>query len=77
MIRSVKFPNDGLMVVSNSSGVFNGLWSKCKTRKSFFCAETGFLFPKGTKAYRPLSNCKFRMQRIADVSVKKKKADRG
>ena len=61
----------GLINTSGYRWTHNGLWSKCKTRKPFQC-QIGFLdFPKGTMAYRPFGNGRYRMHRIAVQSIER------
>jgi hypothetical protein len=47
------------------------LWSTGKCRKDFVCQITGKNIPKGSVAYRPITNGYNRMHRISEDGMKK------
>jgi predicted P-loop ATPase len=46
-----------------------GVWSRCKVVKPFTCKISGKAFESGVTAYRPMTNTKNRMHRIAGSSI--------
>ena len=43
------------------------IWTNCRTRKSCSDYATAKLIPAKSKAYRPLTNSKYRVCRIASI----------
>lgn len=43
------------------------LWSECRTRKWHACWLTASAIPKGERAYRPITNGQFRMERLGCI----------
>jgi hypothetical protein len=66
---TVEFKTEGLIFVSGLSRTHTGVWSRCKVVKPFTCKISGKPFESGVTAYRPLTNTKNRMHRIAVSSV--------
>jgi hypothetical protein len=59
-----------MIEVEGAEGTFNGLWRKTTVKKPFVCALSGGLFPRGTRAYRPIArDPDVRLQRIAKSEV--------
>ena len=54
----------GLIGIYGEHRLHNGMWTLCKARKKTACAVSGDEISRGESVYRPISNGKFRMQRI-------------
>lgn len=69
-LPTIEIKSEGLILVSGLFRTHAGLWSLCTVRNPFICQISGKQFAGRTEAYRPLSNSKNRMHRIANSSVK-------
>lgn len=66
---TVEVKTEGLIFVSGLSRTHTGVWSRCKVVKPFTCKISGKAFGSGVTAYRPMTNTKNRMHRIAGASI--------
>jgi hypothetical protein len=66
---SIEVKTEGLIFVSGLSRTHTGVWSHCKVVKPFTCKISGKAFERGVTAYRPMTNTKNRMHRIAGSSI--------
>jgi hypothetical protein len=66
---TVEVKTEGLIFVSGLSRTHTGVWSRCKVVKPFTCKISGKAFESGVTAYRPMTNTKNRMHRIAGSSI--------
>ena len=64
MAELIEHKFDGVIMVSGSRRLQNGIWYLVKTRKCFECALSGEPISKGVTAYKPMGNGMKRMQRI-------------
>jgi hypothetical protein len=66
---TVEVKTGGLIFVSGLSRTHTGVWSRCTVKNPFTCKISGKAFGSGVTAYRPMTNTKNRMHRIAGSSI--------
>lgn len=60
--------NDEMVVLNSKYG--QHIWTLIKLRKDTICVEMNIKIPKGSMAYRPITNGYNRMERISIIGMK-------